>query len=169
MYPISRYPFNARSFFSSQETRALGKGIVVWRGYFQSLRPSLGRLFINVDISSGLMYKPGPLIGVCLEALDAPGNQPAVLSAGLDRQRRQKLSKFLRGVRVEYGKKDTRKGSIQGLSEKGANQEMFTDSAGRVLSVAQYFQTTHNIRLQFPAMLCVRVRLSAPASLSVAN
>lgn len=100
------------------------------------------------------MYKRGPLIPVALETM--PGKSVQHLVAAMPRQERQKLSKFLRGVRVEYGKQK-RKASIQGLSEKGADHEMFTNATGQQMSVAQYFRTAFNITLQYPKVLCVRV------------
>ena len=30
-----KYPFNVRSFFTDQEKKEIGSGIVLWRGYFQ--------------------------------------------------------------------------------------------------------------------------------------
>jgi len=56
MEPNLIYPFNARSFFTELETRDIGGGIVLWRGYFQSVRPAVGRMVINFDMSTGAMY-----------------------------------------------------------------------------------------------------------------
>ena len=67
--PFLKYPFNVRSFFTREDQRDIGGGIVLWRGYFQSVRPAVGRMLINIDISTGMMYKPGPLIGLCLDFL----------------------------------------------------------------------------------------------------
>ncbi|CAE6444858.1 unnamed protein product, partial [Rhizoctonia solani] len=53
MDPILRYPFNARSFFTDKEVRPIGGGIELWRGYFQSVRPGLASMLINIDISTG--------------------------------------------------------------------------------------------------------------------
>lgn len=163
MHPIvTQHPFNSRSFFSNAETKSLGKGIEVWRGLFQSLRPTVGRLFINVDISSGLMYKSGPLIPVCLDFLGVPGNQVGALRENLSPQQRRSLSRFLRGLRVEYGKAgEKRRASIQGLSDRGADQEMFANASGQQMSVAQYFRQTRNMPLQHSGLLCVRVRVIA--------
>ncbi|GLB35650.1 putative argonaute family protein [Lyophyllum shimeji] len=58
MDPSERLPFNVRSFFTDRETKNLGGGIVLWRGYFQSVRPGLGHMLVNVDISTGMMYQP---------------------------------------------------------------------------------------------------------------
>jgi hypothetical protein len=58
---------------------ALGGGMVLWRGYFQSVRPAPGKMVINVDISTGLMFK------VCSLPLFAFYASFAHLSPGRDR------------------------------------------------------------------------------------
>lgn len=59
MEPTQHYPFNVRSFFTDREKKHLGVGLEVWRGYFQSVRPGIGRLLINIDISTGLVRQSG--------------------------------------------------------------------------------------------------------------
>ena len=46
-----------------------GRGILVeeWNSggdtyYFQSIRPSENRMYVNIDIATGIMYRSGPLI-----------------------------------------------------------------------------------------------------------
>ena len=80
MEPSLKYPFNVRSFFTKREQKDIGGGIVLWRGYFQSIRPSIGRMLIYVDISTGAMYKAGKLIDVALEFLGRAGGNPSLLS-----------------------------------------------------------------------------------------
>jgi eukaryotic translation initiation factor 2C len=54
MEPTMKYPFNIRSFFTDQECKRIGGGLELWRGYFQSVRPAIGRILINIDISTGM-------------------------------------------------------------------------------------------------------------------
>ncbi|KIJ14687.1 hypothetical protein PAXINDRAFT_78627 [Paxillus involutus ATCC 200175] len=37
--PTVKNPFNVRSFFTDRETRDIGGGLVLWRGYFRRLDP----------------------------------------------------------------------------------------------------------------------------------
>ncbi|PSS05393.1 hypothetical protein PHLCEN_2v3882 [Hermanssonia centrifuga] len=156
------YPFNVRSFFTRQEQKDIGSGLVLWRGYFQSVRPAVGKMLINIDISTGTMYKPGPLIDICLEFFEKQG-QPLVLAParGLPERERARLSRFLSGVRIETlnanGKPSGTPRTIKKLSSAGANQMSFTMREGGTLTVAQYFQRTHNRALRFPDLLCVEV------------
>ncbi|KAF8205641.1 hypothetical protein K438DRAFT_2014534 [Mycena galopus ATCC 62051] len=67
MQPGLSYPFNVRSFFTDRETKDIGAGLELCkffisipinfrltcplgRGYFQSVRPGIGKMLINVDI-----------------------------------------------------------------------------------------------------------------------
>ncbi|CAK5272548.1 unnamed protein product [Mycena citricolor] len=162
MEPSQRYPTKGRSFFTDKNTRPLGGGLEMWRGYFQSIRPVVGRMVINVDISTGVMYKPGPLIGLCLEFLDQPRSNPAQLltSRGLDDRTRLRLGRFLAGVRVETkdaGSNARRARVIRKLSQKGANELTFQMRDGQTKTVAQYFYEVSRQRLANPQMLCVEI------------
>ena len=161
-----KYPFNVRSFFTSRETSAIGGGIVLWRGYFQSVRPAIGRMLINVDISTAAMYKPGRAIDVALELLGMAQRGPLVLSPkhGFPERELIKLQRFLSGVRINVdipgrpttGRRPPR--VIKKLTKAGANQLSFTMRDGKTITVAQYFEKTHNYRLQFPDIVCIEVR-----------
>ena len=49
----------------------LGGGLQALRGYFSSVRPAIGRLLVNINVTSGAFYKPIPLIEVMRE-IDVP-------------------------------------------------------------------------------------------------
>jgi eukaryotic translation initiation factor 2C len=69
MEPNQKYPFNVRSFYPETGKRAIGSGIKLWQGFFQSVRLTMGRMIINIDISTATMYKSGSLIDLCLQFL----------------------------------------------------------------------------------------------------
>ncbi len=163
-----KYPSKARSFLTSRETSAIGGGIVLWRGYFQSLRPVVGRMLLNVDICTAAMYKPGRAIDIALELLGMTEKRPLVLSPkhGFPEHELVKLQRFLSGLRIHVdipGRPTTGRRSprvIKRLTKAGANQLSFTMRDGRTVTVAQYFEKTHNYRLQFPDIVCIEVRPS---------
>jgi eukaryotic translation initiation factor 2C len=164
MEPTIRYPFNVRSFFTNRETKDIGGGIQLWRGYFQSVRPAPGKMLVNVDISTGMMYKPGPLINLCLEFFNRSGN-PNVLSPaqGLPDRERLRLQRFISGLRIltphtaSAGRNQAR--VIKKLSTAGANAITFTmRGGGGTMTVEKYFQKQANRPLKFPGVLCVEVR-----------
>ncbi|KAG6869248.1 hypothetical protein C0993_000001 [Termitomyces sp. T159_Od127] len=163
MEPTMTYPFNVRSFFTDRETKDIGLGLQLWRGYFQSVRPASGRMLINVDISTGTMYKAGPLLSLCLEFFNK--NDPNVLAPnrGFPDRERLRLQRFISGIRV-LTKHSGVDGTIQQtprvikkLSSAGANALTFTMREGGSMSVAQYFLKTQNQKLRFPDVICVEL------------
>ena len=166
MEPTIKYPFKARSILTSLETAAIGGGIVLWRGYFQSVRPAIGRMLINVDISTVATYKPGRVIDVALELLEMTHKGPLVLSPkhGFPDKELIKLQRFLSGVRIHVeipGRPTTSRRPphiVRKLTKAGANKLLFAMRGGETTTVAQYFEKTHNYRLQFPEILCIEVR-----------
>ena len=167
MQPSLQYPFNVRSFFADREQKDIGNGIVLWRGWFQSVRPASGRMLINIDISTGTMYKPGPLIDLCLDFLRGPNDRgapnPLKLAPknGLPDRERLRLERFIVGVRIvttnANGQQSRVPRVIKGLSAAGASALTFTLREGGSMTVARYFQQTNNRPLRFPDVLCVSV------------
>jgi len=163
MDPNLNFPFNRRCFFTPQETFAIPlSGIVLWRGIFQSVRPAIGRMIANIDLSTGMMYKPGPLINLCLDFLgkDPANSNPRFLATenGFRDQDRLRLSKFLLNAQVTIPQRSgERRHTIKGLTREGANTITFTNDAGVTQTVQQYFQSL-NIPLRFPTLVCAQVR-----------
>ncbi|KAH7887674.1 argonaute-like protein [Phlebopus sp. FC_14] len=166
MEPTMKYPFNVRSFFTDRETRDIGSGLVLWRGYFQSVRPAIGRMLVNVDISTGTMYKPGPLLDLCLEFLGKPG-QPHLLSPRrqMPERERMRLQRFISGIRITttYTGERVRKTPrvVKRLSSAGASDLSFSMRDGTAMTVARYFQTLLNRPLRHPDNICVEVGTGA--------
>ncbi|CAE6365294.1 unnamed protein product [Rhizoctonia solani] len=160
MDPILRYPFNARSFFTNKEVRPIGGGIELWRGYFQSVRPGMASMLINIDISTGAMHSPGPMIGVCQQILVNNSPNSLVPGQGLSDRDRLKLERLLVGVRFvtthreRSGQVSNRPKVIRRITSQGADTLLFTNSEGNEITVAHYFQTL-GINLSFPRYTCV--------------
>ncbi|EIW82123.1 argonaute-like protein [Coniophora puteana RWD-64-598 SS2] len=168
MEPVMKYPFNVRSFFTDRETKDIGAGLVLWRGYFQSIRPAISKLLVNVDISTGTMYKPGALLNLCLEYLNH-GKHPSQMiqpqhinmREGLGERDRIKLQRFISGIRIqttyagEHGRKTPR--VLKKLSSAGASDLTFALRDGNQLTVANYFRQLLNRPLKFPGGLCAEV------------
>lgn len=172
MDPTQKYPFNVRSFFPGKETKMIGSGIELCRGYFQSVRPAIGRMVINVDISTGMFFRPGLLTDLILDFVGERLGNPSVLSTanprGLgDVRNRRNLGKFLIGVRVNVitGEAPAKPGAptrppraILALSDKDADQIFFAPSqGGRMISVADYFKQLRGRPLKYPKIVCVAV------------
>ena len=63
------------------------------RGFFQSIRPTVGTLTMNVDVTTGVMFRGGSLIDLCMAILGI--NNVRELQG---QQRRDILRRFLRGL-----------------------------------------------------------------------
>jgi len=170
MEPSLRYPTNKNSFFTSQETRQIGGGIVLWRGYFQSVRPAIGRVLINVDTTTGAMYKSGKLIDVALEFLDKP-KRPNALSPQHEfpERERLRLQQFISGIKVTTPYRTDnpdRKRRVRQLTRESARNRTFDVGNGQTMTVAEYFLQKFNIPLRFPDAICVEVCTTSVLSFS---
>jgi len=163
MGPNQLYPFNTRSFFTPDGKKSIGGGMELWRGYFQSIRPSENRMYLNVDIATGIMYKEGPLINLFMEYFKK--NDPSAFSTrrGFPDRDRMRLQKFVSNMRVKttHGGRD-RTVVIKKLSNTGASDAMFTMRDNpRPISVARYFKEHANITLKFPDNICIETATGA--------
>ncbi|KAL6309673.1 argonaute-like protein [Sparassis latifolia] len=166
MEPTLKYPFNVRSFFTDAESQNIGGGITLWRGYFQSVRPAVGKMLINVDISTATMYRTGSLIDLCLEFFNRQGQDPNLLAParGLPERQRVQLQRFVSGVRIvtrnpnNLSEVMTRSPRVvKRLSSAGANALTFTLRDTGTMSVEQYFKRTYNYDLKHPEVMCAEV------------
>ena len=172
MEPTLAYPFNVRSFFTDRETRDIGGGIVLWRGYFQSVRPAIGRMVINIDISTGAMYMPGPLIDLALAVLGRPGNPNALAPRqGLSDRERIRLQRFITpGLKIttSYDSRQApRLHDVKGLSREGARDLIFEPARDQLTTVAAYFRQKLKRPLHFPDVICVKVCMCPYAPLLI--
>ncbi|KAG6835954.1 hypothetical protein H0H93_012916 [Arthromyces matolae] len=158
-----KYPFNVRSFFTDAETKDLGLGLQLWRGYFQSVRPASGRMLINVDISTGTMYKAGPLLTLCLEFLDKRDPNSLAPNRNFPDRERLRLQRFISGIRVltkhvgADGSVTQTPRVVKKLTSAGANTLTFNMGEGGSMTVADYFYKSQNQQLRFPDVICVEV------------
>ncbi|KAI0289730.1 argonaute-like protein [Russula brevipes] len=163
--PSLRYPSKGRSFFTNHDTRPIGGGIHLWRGYFQSLRPSISRMLINVDISTVVMYRPGRLIDLALEFVGNSGRPNALAPRlGFPDRERLRLQHFITGLKVTTpyrSRERDRRRLIKKVTREGARDRTFEIGDGQIMKVAEYFQDQLNIPLQFPDMACVELSTGA--------
>ncbi|KIJ56900.1 hypothetical protein M422DRAFT_23034 [Sphaerobolus stellatus SS14] len=162
MLPISKYPFNVRSFFTDREQKDIGGGLILWRGYFQSIRPGGNRMWINIDISTGTMYKDLNLIAMCLEHLNIRDPRQLTAQGGFTDRDRMKLQRFLAGVRVATLHTNTGGArAIKKITLHGASGLTFQTREGGSMTVQAYFENTYRKRLQYPQLPCVEVGAGA--------
>ncbi|KAG7443844.1 PAZ domain-containing protein [Guyanagaster necrorhizus] len=164
MAPSLTYPFQVGSFYSDKIKVPLANtGLEAWQGYFPSVRPTLNRLIINIDISTGVMFKPGSLMETCLEFFTGNrGNNPDryLRTSGpqaLSPMQRHRLQTFLFGLNVEAESAAgvRKKYSIHKLSERDAISTVFTPAGGAQTNVAQYYAQA-NRPLRHANIICIQ-------------
>ncbi|GAA5918294.1 hypothetical protein JCM6882_006321 [Rhodosporidiobolus microsporus] len=160
--PMQANPSRGASFFLPGDNPQAARGFEMWRGYYSSIRPGIGRALVNVDLTSIPMLQRGNLPDVLLELIKldtksiSKGNlafiPPAVAI---------KLSRMLKNVRIvrTFPEKEgpPQKRRIRSLSPKNARLSKFKTEDGREMSVENYFLETYNVHLQHPDWPCVLV------------
>ncbi|KZV84240.1 Piwi-domain-containing protein, partial [Exidia glandulosa HHB12029] len=146
-----------RSVVYTQASEARGnafrcKWLELYRGYFQSVRPSIGRLLVNVDITYALMYKSGPLHEVVAAFLGETDIRR------IQRGHRHRIETFLRRVliRAVHDLRNKARAIIR-VTADGADSYTFTHADGSEETVAAFFLREHPPALNFPQLPCVVV------------
>ncbi|OBZ75515.1 Protein argonaute-2 [Grifola frondosa] len=157
------FPPDARSFFIDTRARDIGRGLQAWRGFSQSVRPAVGRLLINVDVSNAAIYKPGPLPELAMEFLKL-GNPRQLLT--LEPRQWKELRTFLKGVHVTI--RTAPGGKPRPISDLILAAGHFEfERNGMTTTVQDYFIDKYEIRLANPQLFGIRIGKSAvfPAEL----
>ncbi|KAK0435068.1 Piwi-domain-containing protein [Armillaria borealis] len=162
MEPSLKHPFRVRSFFNDKIKAPLGNmPLEAWQGYFQSVRPALNRLIVNIDISTGVMFKPGSLVETCVEFFSGYRREEDankwLRAQSVPLMQRRRLERFLFGVKVEAKTAAGAKKlvTIHKLTERDAASTIFTPTGGAQTSVVQYYAQT-NQRLRLPNIICIQ-------------
>jgi len=149
------YPFGTHE---GMEGYNLNGGLEALRGYFSSVRPSVGRLLLNLNVTAGAFFKPMPLLlflgGFCgqqaqLEAFIRMLKVEASYVKDGQKQPFMKKTKSIIGfakpakaVKVKrFGNAHEVKFKINDPSKPKAPQE---------ITVAEYFKRQHGITLKQP-------------------
>ncbi|GAA5840592.1 hypothetical protein JCM9279_007374 [Rhodotorula babjevae] len=168
--PTSLYPSRNASFFlppADQRQASLSRGLVMWRGFYSSLRLGPEKLYLNLDIASQPMVAAGSLPDIILDFLKAGSRNVsfAQMSAKtIPGAEMIKLNRFLKGLKVQLKVRDkdgvmpTRK--IKMLEAVGAADVPF-DVDGKSYTIESYFAEFYNTPLQRPDFPVVRVSKTA--------
>ena len=141
-----------RSFYSPQNVNSLTGPMEAWNGIFQSLRPSPGKLLLNIDTTATCFYKSGALLDLVLDVLRMSRQR---LPASLSKMEVNRVEKVIRGLYVKTTHGNLRKYRVIGLCETNSETTLFTGLDGRSHNVVEYFLQTYNVRIQYPHLPCV--------------
>jgi eukaryotic translation initiation factor 2C len=156
------YPFDAHP---QKQITDLGSGLQALRGYFTSVRTSVNRIIVNINVATGAFYKAGPLIDLMKEVTGGgPPQNP---------EQYRRLTAFVRKLRIEtnYIRETDTNGKVKmvngrpvykrkvhvisDLGQFGKNSQnvtfkITTGKKEETISVQQFFKQTHNIDLKTP-------------------
>ncbi|KAI3940043.1 hypothetical protein MKW92_050333 [Papaver armeniacum] len=152
--PSRNYVVVGRSFFSPEfggGKRDIVDGLEVWKGYYQSIRPTQMGLSLNIDVSATSFYQSGNVIDYVMNLLNLRDTQRPLSDVD-----RNKIRRALTGVRVELTHRKGNRQRVSGITSQPTNQLMFPIGDGTNDSVVQYFQQKYGIRLQFPHWPCLQ-------------
>ncbi|XP_020555003.1 protein argonaute 16 isoform X2 [Sesamum indicum] len=150
-----------QSFFNddSRMFTDVGGGVTGVRGFHSSFRPTHGGLSLNMDVSTTMILKPGPVLDFLL------ANQNVKETRYIDWLKAKKMLKNLR-VKAMHSNMEFK---IIGLSDKPCNQQFFllkvksgsgAKDEGETLEITvyDYFVKHRNIELKYSAyMPCLDV------------
>ncbi|PWN36377.1 Piwi-domain-containing protein [Meira miltonrushii] len=169
-------------FFEPSRAKDITQGGEVWCGFFQSVLPLRGGLFVNLDLAFSPFMTKGPFLEVAAKILDnSPKhhNNRAPMHPGrgggyghgfnahqrnggnggdaiprFNIQDLQKLRKALRNVKIGLSHRpQARAKSFRGFTGASAQAEKFMMN-GKELSVAEYYLKKYNMSLRFPHLPC---------------
>lgn len=147
------YPPKSKTVYTTKAPESIGFGLELWNGIFQSVRPGMDRLFINVDSSFGIMYASGSLVNNVMEMLRLRDRRDlARLDVGHPQW--NQLKAFLKKVKVSvsmFPKKKPRP-IFDIVPRGGSHTFMWND---RETTVAEYFRRTHSETVADPAIFGV--------------
>lgn len=126
----------------------------------RSVRPTIGKMVVNVDITTVLMYRAGPLMDVALEVLQKPPRAYQWLDAPMQDADRRALSKFLSRLRItvtHIARPTGKSRGIIGIKGSSAATTKFTKD-GTATTIQQYFESTYRKKLKYPKAVLVEVR-----------
>ncbi|GAA5890678.1 hypothetical protein JCM6882_000622 [Rhodosporidiobolus microsporus] len=160
--PMLVNPSRGPSFFLRGNNPQSALGLEIWRGYFSSLRPGIGNVFVNLDLSTQPMFAPGNLADVILELarLDSRGITARDL-ASIPPYVLIKLNRMIKGLRItrtvpdQNGRPAKRK--IKQLDPRSAQRAEFQLADGTTTTVAAYFAQQYRVHLRHPEWPCVLI------------
>ncbi|KAG2133863.1 ribonuclease H-like domain-containing protein [Suillus cothurnatus] len=147
--PNLKYPNNTRAFFTKDAgIQPLGGGLELWRGYFQSVRPTIGKVLVNIDVSTAVMFKQDSFENAALAVLKQ--NDVRALDLRPDSPQFRQLKSFFKGISVTLvHRKGVKK--IRGLVPNAGNFQFENTT------VKDYFKKAWDRTLRYPNIIGIQV------------
>lgn len=164
--PSMTYTPVGRSFFSAPENyfHPLGGGREVWFGFHQSVRPTMWKMMLNIDVSATAFYKAQPVIDFLCEVLEIQNINEQ--RRPLTDSQRVKFTKEIKGwqglkIEITHCGNMRRKYRVCNVTRRPAQTQTFPLQLenGQTVecTVAKYFKDKHRRILQYPHLPCLQV------------
>ncbi|KAG6889711.1 hypothetical protein C0992_004340 [Termitomyces sp. T32_za158] len=149
--PNQKYAHNNRAYFIPEGSKPIGSGLELWHGYFQSVRPTVGRMLVNIDTSVTAVYASGELIDVCLNFL----GKKDVRALDLDEKSPdfRALQKHLKELLVNTSTTGKRVKTIYGLVTAAGKYTFMKED--REITVQEHYRAAHNKIIRWPNIIGV--------------
>ena len=86
----------------------------------------MGRMAVNIDISTGVVFKSAPLTVLCLQFLGERNVNNTQRLQNLPPYERENLNRFVRGLKIyTNGKEEGSRSTIKSISDKPASAYTF--------------------------------------------
>ncbi|KAF5318016.1 hypothetical protein D9619_012255 [Psilocybe cf. subviscida] len=150
---------NGRASFTPEDSRQFRgpSGFEVWLGFFQSVRPTVQRMILNIDTVAAVVYKHGNLLNLAMSEMGLRDAHRLRLQENeLDFR---KLQDFLKGVEITLpaagGTRRTKK--IRGLVPSAAEYLFNNESEGRDMTVKDYWEANYGVVIRNRNIVGVRL------------
>ncbi|KAH8829523.1 Piwi domain-containing protein [Flagelloscypha sp. PMI_526] len=152
--PNERFAYNRKSYFAQGTAETVrGSGLEIWRGFFQSVRPIISRVLINVDTTVAVMVQAGLALNVIMERLNL--RDVRYLEVERTDPKFKDAEKFLKKLRISLAPNGRKK--IVRCLEPRAGLFTFSDQNGQQMTVQQYYQQRYNIRIKYPRAFGINI------------
>lgn len=157
------YPFGTHP---GMESYDLGQGLEALRGYFSSVRPAIGRLLVNINVTSGAFYKSMYLLDLVREV--GSGNDQAesfirMLKVEVRYTKDGQKEMFMKKAKTIVGfAKPHKKIHVKRFGNAHEVRISIEDRASpntksQEMTVAEYFKKNHGITLKRPELPLLNV------------
>ncbi|KAJ7184221.1 argonaute-like protein [Mycena filopes] len=150
---------NGRAFFSEIGKKSLPGGIELWRGFFQSVRPTINGMIVTIDTSMAAVYESGPLIEVAMHVMESKVTRDltlAPLPRGEVNPNLPKLQTYLKNRLIKTRITQERTKTIYGIVPGPIGRFRFHKD-GVPTTIEDHIYSVYNLRLKFPESFGVRI------------
>ncbi|KAJ7632788.1 argonaute-like protein [Roridomyces roridus] len=159
------YPTNyGGSFFGPAGMQPVqGSGIELWRGFFQSVRPTLGKLLVTVDVAMAAVYQSGRVLDIAGTLLNIRDVRQLHLA---DERDLRKLQVYFKNRQVICRTTGNATKTIYEIVRGPIGEYRFEieqNGSRYITTIAEHLLRAHNITLGYPGSFGVRISgASAP-------